>query len=856
MAAIPHAFVAQNTPQDSSSNSYTDISGAVIANTSFTAGKKYLLVINAQLTQTDSGDLEEANIRTLHGTTPFAESEHVLQVGTANEYSPYFWFTVWTAVEGEGIKLQFASGIPGTGGEVRADQISLLAIQLSDNLTENTDWFFAERSNNDSLSTTPTDGASITFTPGTAGHDWLVLAYAQNAPGSATTRAIVGLVRSGEASSSLPQVRLEMASGEVESFIFPLARVFTLGAAENTFKEQSATSSGTAHTRLHSAIFALNLNKFKNHAFAYTEAAANLSASNYATELASISINPTTQSDVWIGAWWNFDKQATGREGEFRVQVDDADVPAGQTTDNRQFDQGTDATDENPLALSTMVTAMTTGAKTVALDASADSTTSTPTGQQRTLWAVTMELAAVGGDVTLTADKGALSLAGKTAAAQLQLLGAKGTVSLTAKSAVSQLQLLGAKGLISLSGGSAVFAETLLAEKTTLALTGKDATLSQLLAVVAEKATLALSGGSASFTETLLSAKGSLSLAGKDATFAQVFAFLAEKGALTLSGQPALFTDALLADKGTASLSGQTATTLLTALAEKGALTLSGEAAFVNILLAEPSPLNLIAKDAEFSQLVYLLAAKGLLTLSGNDATFTDIMLAEPSPLNLIPKDADFPLAVYLLAAKGLLTLSPHEAAFVDILTAEPSPLNLLAKDAEFSQLVYLLAAKGLLALSGNDATFTDIMLAEPSPLNLIPKDAEFSIAFVLDAEKGLIALTGNDAAFVHALAAAKGTLVLDGDDAAFLTALLAEKGAIVLAGADALFEGGEPLVLPDFTKRTVAAVRIAYAAAAILRANTGATITSETATDATVARPKAGAAIDKAHTDAELKDV
>ena len=78
------------------------------------------------------------------------------------------------------------------------------------------------------------------------------------------------------------------------------------------------------------------------------------------------------------------------------------DEPAGQTTDAYVFAQTNDATDEDPMVLSTLAN-LTAATHTVDLDASVDATTGgtshrpprhtqPPTGQHRTLWAVTMEL--------------------------------------------------------------------------------------------------------------------------------------------------------------------------------------------------------------------------------------------------------------------------------------------------------------------------------------------------------------------------------------------------------------------------------------------------------------------------------
>lgn len=394
MAAIAHAFDEVNTNQTTTSATYVDVSGAELTSGNFTAGKKYLLYITAQVTGPFATDL--VNVRTIHGSTAFDDSQTTVRaIGNGWRYT-YCWFTVWTAVASEGIKLQYSTS---TTSEAHANFVSMLAMNLSDDLTENTDWVFAERTTDDGLSTTETNGAAVTITPGTASHNWLVLSYARGDSTGTTTSMISRINRSGEASSSVPSSRQEPGNtGQI--FQFGMARVFTLGASSNTFTEASLTSSGTAWTRRYSAVFIMNMNKFSVNSFAYGAGPTNLSATNYATQLQTTSINPGLTTDVAIGAYWGFDQQATGREAEFRVQLDNSDQPAGQTTANYQFKTGGDATDESPFALLTMPN-LTTGSKTIDLDASADSATSTPTGIQFTLWAFTMELASV---ATLTTE--------------------------------------------------------------------------------------------------------------------------------------------------------------------------------------------------------------------------------------------------------------------------------------------------------------------------------------------------------------------------------------------------------------------------------------------------------------------
>jgi hypothetical protein len=391
-AAIAHAFTEVNTAQTTTSGTLVDVPGALIASENFVAGKKYLLYVTAQMTNQTATDSIE--LVALHGKTDFdgkpsfvpfddalggsGGSDAVFSTFSASMQWAYGWFTVWTAVSGEAIKLQFRA--PGELGTAQVDRIAMLAINLSDDLAENTDWAFAEDATDVTLTTAFTDGASVTVTPAGAS-DWLVLTSSQG-PGAngGAALALTRISRSGEAASVLPEARVEV-NLLGDQMPMTLARVFPLAAASNTFTEQSAASAnGSGLVRTHSSVFVLNLSKFKVHASAYTEPDLALSATAYATQLQTLSITPTVAGDVWIGAYWGFDRNSALRNAKFRVQVDNVDQPAGQTTDAYVFAQTNDAADEDPMVLSTLAN-LTAAAHTVNLDASVD----TPTGHRATL---------------------------------------------------------------------------------------------------------------------------------------------------------------------------------------------------------------------------------------------------------------------------------------------------------------------------------------------------------------------------------------------------------------------------------------------------------------------------------------
>ena len=137
----------------------------------FVVGNKYLVIFQAQFKgNNNAGDF---GIRALHGSTVFTGSTISAESTFAPSIFPYTWFTVWTAISSEGLKLQQIT--LNSAHTITSDQLSITAIEISEELTENVDWFFDTRTTQDSLTTTfTTTNPSVTFTPN-GSDDYLVM---------------------------------------------------------------------------------------------------------------------------------------------------------------------------------------------------------------------------------------------------------------------------------------------------------------------------------------------------------------------------------------------------------------------------------------------------------------------------------------------------------------------------------------------------------------------------------------------------------------------------------------------------------------------------------------------------------
>ncbi|MBI5145777.1 MAG: hypothetical protein HZA84_00990, partial [Thaumarchaeota archaeon] len=384
LAQVGHIFVEQTTRQTSSSTSYVNITGATITSSNFVAGNKYLLVFNSLLDGSNAagGDF---GIRTTHGNTAFTGSEMVVNPTSTTTRTTYHWFTVWTATN-EDINLQFKTRLGSH--TVGADQITMFALNLSDDFIENVDWKYAEDTTSASLTTSFGSRASTSITPQTAGDDWLVMSTASHSGLAATRQLDVRLARSGEASSNQPEFIQQGADATNDKMAHTPFRVFNLSSTSNTFTLESRSIGGSSGTYQSSAVFLINLDKFKQDFASYTETNIDLSATDYGTEVQTLSTSLTCQSDVWVMGTFASDVNAAALYTKGRLQVDNADQPPTQTSpDAYQQEDSWGTTEELPLQYQT-VESLSSGSHTIDLDASTQTALAGRSAEDRQLFAI------------------------------------------------------------------------------------------------------------------------------------------------------------------------------------------------------------------------------------------------------------------------------------------------------------------------------------------------------------------------------------------------------------------------------------------------------------------------------------
>jgi len=335
---IVHAYAEQISPQTHTGDTnYATIPNISLSSGEFTAGNKYLVMFRADVQgdPTNSPDPRPQvfSIRSQHGSTDFTGSEKAWRHTSGSGEFQYNYFTVWTAVGGEGLTMQFRN-VNDSTRTVTADQITIVAIELEE-FVEGEDYFFDVRTTQDilTLSWTATN-PSITFTPN-GSDDWLVMANSRifvEPPFTDSPQSRINL----DDSTLLPLMRVSgdrnVPNPENIDVHF-LTRVYTPSASSHTFEVESSTLTGASSPiRDYSHIFAINLDKFEFHADNYIGTSFQPNTNIYTEPLLagriiesnSMTVDFDTTEDTFILSF-NLMEYLDNSSGQFRqrMQIDD-----------------------------------------------------------------------------------------------------------------------------------------------------------------------------------------------------------------------------------------------------------------------------------------------------------------------------------------------------------------------------------------------------------------------------------------------------------------------------------------------------------------------------------------------------
>ncbi len=302
MGEIPHTFVSQTTQQiHTGDTNFVDVPGVSIASSKFVAGRKYLIFVSSIMGGDSVSQVFASQM--LHGSTIFTESVQAFE--QSNETTlptghSYQWFTVWTAIAGEEIKLQFQT--KNSGQTVRADNTVMMVMELSEKLIENVDWFFnfnnTGRLLTGSLASRP-EQAQVTFTPA-SNAKYLVIGYARVDVVLFTNRVRARL--NHDSGATFFPATFREGEDSLETPIHFLVRPFDLLSQSNKFEIETSVFPGTGESLLENAIFILNMNKFQDAAFEYKDFGLNLTTTPVSQ--ATVTLTPSVTGDFFALAFF------------------------------------------------------------------------------------------------------------------------------------------------------------------------------------------------------------------------------------------------------------------------------------------------------------------------------------------------------------------------------------------------------------------------------------------------------------------------------------------------------------------------------------------------------------------------
>ncbi len=391
MAAIQYLESTPVTTEESHTgdNDWTDIPGATLSG--FTGSKKYLIIVNALIG--GNANTGEFQFKMLHASTDFASSfRHIEPNLTSGALNNYSWWTVFeqTATP-ETVKMQFRID-SASSGTIFADEIRIFAINLTDDLTEDTgsggDWKFAEDTSGPTQhTTTPVDRVSLVFTPNTADEDWLILARAEVIVNATSINYEMHLLEDG--SDARKQLSKE---GEDTTENDPMTMVYvaeSLSAASHTYKVQTEDDASGANDYDTSALFALRLDAFESHSVIQTPGVFEPGSTGF-EEIATVTHTPTTTGDHLIIGDMLSDSGIVNCS--LRLQFGGTSDPTGWEDSVSQIDPN-DVDDQYNAPLFVIRSIPDTG---VAIDLDAKGTTASDF-YDRTIVAFSMELDAAAG---------------------------------------------------------------------------------------------------------------------------------------------------------------------------------------------------------------------------------------------------------------------------------------------------------------------------------------------------------------------------------------------------------------------------------------------------------------------------
>ncbi len=364
---IEHAYDEVTTTESyTGSSSWLTISDLSLTSGNFTAGEEYLIIASAQV----SGDTVGGSyqIRTERNGNQWAASKLGFDQASTDSWVPYVWFYKWTAEASQDVTMEFRPIT--TTHTIYADQMSLTAINLND-LTENTDYYYVNRSTDDALTTSWTaTNPSITFTPN-GSDDWLIIGEQQLDPASTIQNLESRLNLDDTTFTNF--VTQEGDNNNQDKMQHTFFKVVTPTNAEHTWELEARNDAGSTGLRLDGTLFMINMELFADHADAFvandSSQDSNDTLATSPTQENTATIVPSSSGDFIIFNYGIYDPGAAGIGTKARSQVANSDQVPTQTADNYILGATWDADDNLPLPFPVTIESLS-ASTTIDLDTS------------------------------------------------------------------------------------------------------------------------------------------------------------------------------------------------------------------------------------------------------------------------------------------------------------------------------------------------------------------------------------------------------------------------------------------------------------------------------------------------------
>lgn len=344
MAAIAHGFVSAAARTTNSTTSFVTV--ATINDAAFKVDNaKYLLIVIAKI-DTDDNANPIGEWRMARGAIPTQLDRSFRQMepaASSDGFShQYNWFTVFTQ-PATAEDVFFQQRVNTTPDNVHTDDLTMYWVRLDADLTENTDWQVAV----DTSGPTPhtavmVSRVSLTWTPATAGHDWLILGHGRTTIDTASRKNEFELFDSTASTveATHKQEGEDTAETQIQSLMTVLAG---LPASEQVMQFRTRDTTVGTNDYEECELFCLDLDLFEDHVT--DEQGALSQVDNNEIEFNDLAVTPTTAGDWMVLAGIRNITNTSGRRTRHYVTVADTPVPTGFDT-NPRYTQSFDASDE------------------------------------------------------------------------------------------------------------------------------------------------------------------------------------------------------------------------------------------------------------------------------------------------------------------------------------------------------------------------------------------------------------------------------------------------------------------------------------------------------------------------------